>query len=63
MGIKNIYQFIQDLTKLIGDKGVGLHSLTELVRLTAHQHWYVVGLGYQGDLRCAHSGHHIAIGQ
>lgn len=51
------------ITKLVWDEGVSLHSLAELVCLTADQNWHVEGPGYQSYLRCAHTRHHVAISQ
>lgn len=51
------------LTELIGDKGVSLHPLTELVCFTADQDWHVEGPSHQSYLRGAHTRHHVAISQ
>lgn len=50
-------------TKFIGHKGIRLHPLTELVRLTAHQHRHIKGFGHQSYLWRPHTRHDVTVGQ
>lgn len=51
------------LTQFIIYKGIGLSTLTELVRFTADKDRNIARLGYQGDLRGSYPGHDATIGQ
>ena len=48
-------------TELVEHKGVGLHAVRELVRLTHHQNRYIERRGNQRHLRGADRRHHMPI--
>lgn len=51
------------LTKFVGNKRICLNSITELVRLTAYQHWDVGGLGHHRHHGRANTWLYVAIGE